>query len=190
MGSAHLRGHVQTEILVGLIGFGGAVVGAGGALLGGWFQQRHQAHVTREQQEVARAGLLEERGRAAGEKALSELYALRRHLKDCELRPVPEERQPWRVIARAFIDDAELAVMLMPNAREVQSRITDAAGLITETLVIGREEAREMTAQEHVKHVHRCLAGTLEAIQALSAFMRGDALPEPGRLLRRHINQT
>ncbi|MFF3934381.1 hypothetical protein [Streptomyces hirsutus] len=181
---------MQIEILVGLIGFSGAVVGAGGALLGGWLQQRHQVAVAQEQQEAARAGLLEERGRAAGEKALSELYALRRHLKDCELRPVPEERQPWRGIARGFIDEAELAVMLMPNAAEVQSRITDAAGLITETLVIGREEARQMTDREHVQHVHRCLVGTLEAIGALSAFMRGDPLPEPGRLLSRYIAQN
>ncbi|MET9410827.1 hypothetical protein ABZX90_34465 [Streptomyces sp. NPDC002935] len=180
---------MEAETSVALIGFGGAVVGAGGALLGGWLQQRHQATVTREQQEAARAGLLEERGRAAGEKALYELYALRRHLKDCKLRPVSEERQPWRPIARAFIDDAELAVRLMPNAREVQSRITDAAGLITETLVIGRDEAREMTDPEHRTHISRCLAGTLEAIEALSAFMRGDPLPEPGRLLRRHIAQ-
>ncbi|MFG1806212.1 hypothetical protein [Streptomyces sp. NPDC049040] len=180
---------MQTETLAGLIGFGGAVVGAGGALLGGWLQQRHQARVTREQQAAARAALLEERGRAAGEKALSALYALRRHLNDCASRPVPEERQPWRVIARAFIDDAELAVMLMPHAAQVQSRIADAAGLITETLVIGREEARQMTDREHISHIHRCLAGTLEAIQALSAFMRADPLPEPGPLLRRHLSR-
>ncbi|MFJ9869829.1 hypothetical protein [Streptomyces sp. NPDC101165] len=181
---------MEAEVSAGLIGLVGAVVGAGGALLGGWLQQRHQTKVTREQQAAARASLLEERGRAAGEKALSELYALRRHLKDCELRPVAEERQPWRVIARAFIDDAELAVMLMPKAGEVQSRIADAAGLITETLVIGRDEARAMTDREHRTHIHRCLAGTLEAIEALSAFMRGDALPEPGRLLHRHITQN
>lgn len=180
---------MQTEILVGLIGFSGAVVGAGGALLGGWFQQKHQAAAMREQQKAARASLLEERGRAAGEKALSELYALRRHLNECELRPVPEERQPWRGIARGFTDEAELAVMLMPNAGEVQSRITEAAGLITETLIIGREEARQMTDREHRTHIHKCLAGTLEAIGALSAFMRGDPLPEPGRLLRRHLEQ-
>jgi hypothetical protein len=181
---------VQAQTWVGLIGFGGAVVGAGGALLGGWLQQRHQATVLREQQEAARAGLLEERGRAAGEKALSELYSLRRHLTDCELRPVPEERQPWRGIARSFIDDAELAVMLMPNAAEVQSRITDAAGLITETLMIRREEARELTDGAHRTHIHRCLAGTLEAIGVLSAFMRGDPLPEPGRLVREHRQQN
>jgi hypothetical protein len=50
---------MQTEILVGLIGFSGAVVGAGGALLGGWFQQRHQAAAMREHQEAARASLLD-----------------------------------------------------------------------------------------------------------------------------------
>ncbi|MDI1452921.1 hypothetical protein NHG22_03625 [Streptomyces sp. ATE26] len=180
---------MQTEVLVGLIGFGGALVGAGGALLGGWLQQRHQAAVAQKQQEAARAGLLEEQGRAAGEKALSELYALRRHLRDCELRPVPEECQPWRGIARGFIDEAELAVMLMPNATEVQSRITDAAGLITETLMIGREEAQQMTDREHITHVHRCRAGTLEASEAISAFTRGDSLSETGPLLRRHITQ-
>lgn len=61
--------------------------------------------------------------------------------------------------------------MLMPNAAEVQSRITDAAGLITETLVIEREEARQMTDREHLLHVHRCRAGTLEALGVLFAFM-------------------
>lgn len=181
---------MQTEMWVGLIGFGGAVVGAGGALVGGWLQQRHQATVLREQQEAARTGLLEERGRAAGEKALSELYALRRHLKDCELRPVPAELQPWRGIARTFIDDAELAVMLMPNAAQVQSRVADAARLITETLMIGRDEARMMTDGEHRTHVNLCLAGTLEAIGVLSAFMRGDPLPGRGRLVSRHLERN
>ncbi|MEU0844803.1 hypothetical protein ABZ370_35765 [Streptomyces sp. NPDC005962] len=181
---------MEAETLAGLFGFGGAVVGAGGALLGGWLQQRHQAKVTREQQEAARADLLEERGRAAGEKALSELYALRRYLQDCKTRPVPEERQPWRVKTRAFIDEAELAVMLMPNAREVQARIGEAADLIIDTLTIGREEARQMTDQEHITHVHRCLGGTRDAIAALSAFMRGDPLPKPGRHLRMYIEET
>lgn len=181
---------MQTEMWVGLIGFGGAVVGAGGALVGGWLQQRHQATVLRQQQEAARAGLLEERGRAAGEKALSELYALRRHLKDCELRPVPGERQPWRGIARTLIDDAELAVMLMPNAAEVQSRVADAAGLITQTLMIGRDEARMMTDGEHRTHVSLCLGGTLEAIGVLSAFMRGDPLPDRGRLVSGHRERS
>ncbi|MFJ3665056.1 hypothetical protein ACIPSE_01230 [Streptomyces sp. NPDC090106] len=39
---------MQTETLVGLIGFGGAVVGAGGALLGGWLQQHHQRQLAAE----------------------------------------------------------------------------------------------------------------------------------------------
>lgn len=181
---------MEAEVSAGWIGLIGASVGAGGALLGGWLQQRHQAKVTREQQEAARADLLEERGRAAGEKALSELYALRRYLQDCKTRPVPEERQPWRVKARAFIDEAELAVMLMPNAKEVQTRIECAAGMIIETLRIGREEARQITDREHITHVYRCLAGTRDAIRALSAFMRGDPLPNPGRHLRMHMEET
>ncbi|MEE1760906.1 hypothetical protein [Streptomyces sp. SP18BB07] len=97
-----------------------------------------------------------------------------------------EERQPWRAIARTLIDDAELAVMLMPNAAEVQSRVADAAAMIAETAMIGREEARTMTDAEHRTHVNRCLAGTLEAIGVLSAFMRGDPLPERHRPVGGH----
>lgn len=46
-----------------------------------------------------------------------------------------------------------------------------------------------MTDREHVEHVHESLAGTLKAIHALSAFVRGDPLPEPDRLLPRYSHR-
>lgn len=156
---------MEAETLVGLIGFGGAVVGAGGALLGGWLQQRHQAKTARHER-------LEARGYAAGEQALAELYQLRQHLVECGVAGnVPQERQPWRFIAVTHLDEAELAVMLMPSAPLVHARVVEVLILAKRFELAGQHRQRQVQWMKH------CVVA---AIDMLSAHMRGEPIPEIG----------
>jgi Na+/glutamate symporter len=68
---------MDATVAAGWIGAGaalvGAVVGAGGAIVGGWFQHRQQTKA--DQQKV-----IDERRQAAGNKALTQMFALRSHI--------------------------------------------------------------------------------------------------------------
>ncbi|MFI2757818.1 hypothetical protein ACH5A3_02910 [Streptomyces echinatus] len=165
---------MQTETLVGLIsGLGGAVIGAGGALLGGLQQQRHQARTTREQK-------IEDLGRAAGDKVLTELYALRRHLMECGQGDIPEEHQPWDKIARNQMDTAELALGLMPGAGDVRTRVKEALDLAESGVIYA------LRADLHVNtQLMHLFGGCSEAIEVVSAYMRGDPIPAPSRWVER-----
>ncbi|MET9510772.1 hypothetical protein ABZX62_20320 [Streptomyces flavidovirens] len=166
---------MDPNVASGLIGFGGAVVGAGAALLGGLLQHRYQAKTTA-------AERTQEYGRAAGEKALTELYALRRHMIECGMADIPEARQPWQYIAKTHMDEAELAVMLMPKAQKVQDRISEVMGAGSQQMTTsGGDRVRQTT-------VGRGMA--LEAIDILSAYMRGDALPKPSPRVERYRETT
>ncbi|MFD9618488.1 hypothetical protein ACFWB2_14630 [Streptomyces virginiae] len=156
---------MEAETLAGLIGFGGAVVGAGGALLGAWLQQRHQAKIAKDER-------LEARGYTAGEKALAELYQLRQHLVESGVAgEVPPERQPWRFIAVTHLDEAELAVMLMPRAPLVHERVIEVLNLAKRFELAGQHRHRQ------VGWIKSCVAS---AIDMLSAHLRGDPVPEIG----------
>ncbi|MEU1454404.1 hypothetical protein [Streptomyces avermitilis] len=156
---------MQTETLVGLIGFGGAVVGAGGALLGGWLQQRHQAETARLERQNAR-------GYAAGEKSLGELHRLRHHLTECEaVGDVSQDRQPWRSIAVRHLDDAELAIMLIPNATQVRERLVKALYCARRYELAGQHRANQ------VRWIKTCVTS---AIDMLSSHLRGDPVPPIG----------
>jgi hypothetical protein len=159
---------MQAETLAGLIGFGGAVVGAAGALAGAWLQQHYQA-------KTAQRDRIEAQGRAAGERALAELYALRRHLDEVRQNPdeTPETHQPWRKIAWRHMDEVELAVLLMPGGGEVRSRVVEALDS-TRIFMVNRGE---MTP----RRMGRIRNGGLEAIAILAAHLRGETLPEPSQ---------
>lgn len=165
---------MQTETLVGLIsGLGGAAIGAGGALLGGWLQQRHQAKLDREQRREARAGLVEERGRAAAEKALSELYLLRRHISTWKVDLNAEGKNAWFHSSITHADEAELNAALIPEASELRERFRDAMDAARMSMQIDAWES------EHEPYLSE--SDTQHAITLLSAYMRGDSLPAPTR---------
>ncbi|MDX3233222.1 hypothetical protein [Streptomyces sp. ME19-01-6] len=156
---------MEAETLAGLIGFGGAVVGAGGALLGAWLQQHHQAKTAKNER-------LEARGYTAGEKALAELYQLRQHLVESGVAgEVPQERQPWRFIAVTHLDEAELAVMLMPRAPLVHERVVEVL------ILAKRFELAGQHRHQQIRWIKGCVAS---AIDILSAHMRGEPVPEIG----------
>ncbi|MEW1686215.1 hypothetical protein [Streptomyces sp. NPDC093594] len=164
---------MQPEVLAGLIGFGGAVVGAGGALLGTWLQQRHQAKLDREQRRETRADLVEERGRAAAEKALSELYLLRRHISTWKVGMNAEGKNTWFGTCITHADEADLNAALIPEASELRERFRDAMETARMSMQIDAWES------EHEPYLSE--SDTEHAIALLSAYMRGDPLPTPTR---------
>ncbi|MGW7261523.1 hypothetical protein [Streptomyces sp. NPDC054834] len=166
------------EVVSGLIGLGGALIGGGVSVWATKVTQRQQAKERLQQAEEERSKLIEERGRAAGEKALTELYALRRHLVECAQAEIPDDHQPWRKIAKDHMDEAELAVGLMPQASEVRGRIEEVLGIT----FLHMFRSSGDTARE-VVHAR---SGATEAIDILSAYMRGDPLPEISGTVRRY----
>jgi hypothetical protein len=164
---------VQTETLVGLIGFGGAVVGAGGALLGGLLQSRLQAKGTRAQR-------IEDRAREAGNNALSELLVLRRLVTENVLTNLDEEQPEWRLTAQLHMDAAEMALLLMPGAEAVRGRVVKALGLAERALAFAARA--ELGLHVEKLHLYNC---SNEAIQVVGAFLRGDQLPPPSPWVRR-----
>ncbi|MFI5979175.1 hypothetical protein [Streptomyces sp. NPDC051452] len=158
------------EVLSGLIGLGGALIGGAVSVWATVATQKQQAQESYRQQREEQHKLIEQRGREAGEKALTELYALRRHLVECTQDNIPEDHQPWRKIAKDHMDEAELAVGLMPQASEVRERIEE----VLEAAFIHMVRSSGEVDRE-VLHAKR---GATEAIDILSAYMRGDRLPE------------
>ncbi|MET7347449.1 hypothetical protein [Streptomyces mirabilis] len=163
---------MQTETLVGLIGFGGAVVGAGGALLGAWLQQHHQAKATQAQR-------VEDRAREAGNNALTELLVLRRLVMENVHANLNEEMPEWRSIAQRHMDAAETALLLMPQAEEVRSRVIGALHLAERALAFAARAHLGLHVEK--LHLYNC---SNEAIQVVAAFMRDDPLPKPSPWIR------
>ncbi|MFD8472034.1 hypothetical protein ACFV2E_08255 [Streptomyces globisporus] len=167
---------MEPETLAAVFGLGGTLVGAGASVWATIVSQRHQARTAVTQR-------TEDRGRAAGEKALEELYTLRRFMTEFTAARAREEGQPWRLTAKRHFDEAELAVMLMPNAREVQNRIEEVMGIAGATLMVGQKHAQATDGMELIREIRHCRSLAVEAIQILSAYMRGDALPTPSHLV-------
>ncbi|WP_328581942.1 hypothetical protein [Streptomyces sp. NBC_00370] len=169
---------MDTQTLAGVFGLGGTVVGVGGTLLGGIVQQRHQARTAREERAEARAGEVESRGRVVAEKALAELYELRRHALTWKVGMSPDERNQWVKTANTMADDAELNVALIPAADALRERLQDALSVARKSFFVDAYES------EHEPYMSEFDAG--HSIALLSAYMRGDgALPTPTERERR-----
>ncbi|MFF3485092.1 hypothetical protein ACFYXC_17775 [Streptomyces sp. NPDC002701] len=163
---------METEMLVGVIGLGSAVVGVGGTLLGGWLQQRHQAQTAREERAEARSVEAESRGRQTADKALSELYALRTHALTWKMGMSADERNEWLGRAYTMADAAELHTALVPGADTLSMRLRDALKVVRASFFQDAYEA------EHEAYLSEF--DTSHCIALLSAYMRGDSsLPEP-----------
>ncbi|MFE9649323.1 hypothetical protein ACFYO0_35470 [Streptomyces sp. NPDC006365] len=154
---------MQTETWVGLIGFGGAVVGAGGALLGGWLQQRHQAR-------IAKAERREERRYTAGQAALDMLI----HFRQATANRIDEEESEnaWTEVFVEWSVTFDAALYVVPDADEMRDRVFGIMGFI------GYHEALGQTHSEANLWID---ALCKEAIAVLSAFLREEPLPEPSQ---------
>ncbi|MFM9698843.1 hypothetical protein [Streptomyces europaeiscabiei] len=154
---------MQAEVSAGLIGLAGAVIGAGGALLGGWLQQRHQA-------QTAKAERREERRYTAGQVALDMLIRLRQ--ATASRTEDQESEDAW---TDAFIDwtvTFDAALYVVPDGNEMREQVFEIVRLI------GYYEALGQTHQESNLWID---ALCREAIGALSAFLREEPLPEPSQ---------
>ncbi|MEU5030188.1 hypothetical protein [Streptomyces milbemycinicus] len=169
---------MQAETLAGLFGFGGTVIGAGVSLWATLITQRQQAKATADQREAAKISLINERSRTAGEKALSELYDLRRHITQRQRVLAPEDRETWLQAGEALADQAELEAGLMPQAEEVRTRFREALEVTRASMYAEVRGSSDLPVESK--------ANTDHAIDLLSAYMREEALPEPTHAVDHH----
>jgi len=154
---------VQAEVSAGLIGLAGAVIGAGGALLGGWLQQRHQA-------QTAKAERWEERRYTAGQAALDMLIRFR-HATASRIND-DEGVDAW---TEAFVEWSvtfDAALYVVPDGDEMRKRVFG---------IMGVAGYYEDLGQNHSEAALWIDALCREAIGVLSAFLREEPLPEPSR---------
>lgn len=146
------------------MGLGGASVGAGAALLGGWLQQRSQAKSSREVRH-------EERHQALGQTALTELLGLQQRLR-VSPGDFDHADQTWIADTVEHLQSARMAMLLVPNAPETRRRMEEIFQLASRMSVAGAPLMRRLFVMEM----------TTEGIEVLAAFMRGDPLPPPSEL--------
>ncbi|MFE7762953.1 hypothetical protein [Streptomyces sp. NPDC057438] len=165
---------MEPEIVAALWGFGGTIAGSAVTLVATAMTLKRQA-------KDAKQTRTEDRAKEVGERALGHLYALRRHLTECRAPNVPQANEPWLKISRQHIDDVSMAIRLMPEAQELQKRVDEVLEL-GEYRLVASEASRPMKAQNLQSYVG-------EAIDLVSAFMTGTALPRPSLQVRSHKQQ-
>ncbi|MDV9175972.1 hypothetical protein R6V09_38365 [Streptomyces sp. W16] len=154
---------VQTETLVGLIGFGGAVVGAGGALLGGWLQQHHAAKTAKDERRS-------ERRYTTGQAALEILIRFRQ--ATASRTEDQESEDAWNDVFIDLTVTFDAALYVVPDGDEMREQVFEIVRLIAYYEQLGQ------THQESNLWIDSLCK---EAIEVLSAFLREDPLPSPSR---------
>jgi hypothetical protein len=109
---------MQPEVLSGLIGFGGALVGGAASFGGVWLTLSHQ-------RKLAREARLAEIGQEAADRALNELITLGEFLasvrSDVATMPT-DERASYLDTVFGHMENVERAVARIPN-RELRDRV-------------------------------------------------------------------
>ncbi|QHA04602.1 hypothetical protein GQF42_16045 [Streptomyces broussonetiae] len=160
---------MQTETLVGLIGFGGAVVGAGGALLGGWLQQHYQDKAAKELRR-------DERRYATGQTALEMLIRFR-HASMKRTEDADSDLAFSEALVE-FVTTFDAALYVVPGGDEMRRRVLGTIGLAAAYMEPRRPNSEDKS------WIDTCCK---EAIGVLSAFLREEPLPEPSqRFLEQH----
>jgi hypothetical protein len=156
---------MQPEVLSGLIGFGGALVGSAASLGGVWLTLSHQRKQTRE------ARLLEI-GQAAADKALNELIMLGEFLGS-----VSGDVATMRTDERASYLDTVFGHM--QNIERTVARIPDRAlrDRVKALLIVMRRF--RAAGVRHFFAVSWLAELTDELTELLSAYIRSDPLPPP-----------
>ncbi|MGW5691963.1 hypothetical protein ACWEWX_13615 [Streptomyces asiaticus] len=155
----------------GLAGLGGAVVGAAGALAGGWLQQRQQE----------KAAIKERRetyGRDAAKAALTEFMQLDYELSDYIVGTVTPEEY-WLHDALQKIRAAEVAGLQVPSGDGLRERLDS---------VFDTSRKYYMTGWNPVTQQTWFSSMTREAIELLAAFLRGDALPPVSDIFKQALD--
>jgi hypothetical protein len=131
---------------------------------------RHEAARAVEEKRDATQKLIEERGQAAGQTAMNELYALRRHINRWRQDLDAESVASWARTGEELADQAEMAVGLIPQSQEIRTRMNEALWVVTMYMSTDqdRPDREPYSSKRALRH----------AIAILQAFMRGDELPD------------
>ncbi|MEV1026663.1 hypothetical protein [Streptomyces sp. NPDC050264] len=154
---------MQAEVLSGLIGFGGALVGGVASFGGVWFTLTHQRKLTQE------ARLLEI-GLVAADKALNELIALGDFLGSVRGDVATlhtDERAPYLDTMFDHMRNVERAVARIPS-RELRDRV--------KSLFVVMRQFRAAGVR-HFFAVGWLTELTDELTELLAAYIRSDPLP-------------
>lgn len=154
---------MQPEVLSGLIGFGGALVGGAASFGGVWLTLSHQRKLARETR-------LAEIGQDAADRALNELITLGEFLgsvrSDVAAMPT-DERASYLDTVFGHMESIERAVARIPN-RELRDRV--------KSLLIVMRRFRAAGVR-HFFAVSWLAELTDELTELLSAYIRSDPLP-------------
>ncbi|WP_411139362.1 hypothetical protein [Streptomyces sp. C10] len=153
---------MDIDIATALVGFGGALVGAGASMGSTWLTLKRQAT------EARRIRWLE-LGRSASDTALSELLKLHDLLEATTPSPGMPQEQPWEEQSKRHLRVAELALLRIPGD-EVYERVMPSLRLAREYRHAGPREF----------HYIRQMRWMVEdMVSALSAYVREAELPPP-----------
>ncbi|MFF8430545.1 hypothetical protein ACF07Y_36475 [Streptomyces sp. NPDC016566] len=163
---------MEAEVSAGWIGLIGASVGAAGALLGGWLQQRSQARIAKKERH-------EQRAVAAGDTSLMEMLHLQRQLEVAlgSLGQHPPTPLPYRTYIEEHSRAAEVALLRMPDAAALRHRMKDVFAVLQWFEVAGRSPALK---------IKWALAAVQDGVELLSAFLRDEPLPAHGDAFLEH----
>jgi hypothetical protein len=159
--------------LVGLVsGLGGATIGAGGALLGGWLQQHHQAKTARRERQ-------ESYSRVAGERALDALVQMQQVIFEYT-RDHPEgttllEHKALvidKVVEHAHI--ARTSSMLITRAPELRARLDEVFMVLLQFYVAPVVESESPSRTRNTW----LLTATQEGLDVLSSALRDERIPD------------
>ncbi|WP_331761815.1 hypothetical protein [Streptomyces sp. NBC_01546] len=168
------------DVAVGLIGLGGALLGAAGAVVGGWVQQWQLA-------KNAASERREQRALAAGDEALLQLVHLVRELQMAQMtRSAGSDTDHVGDLIRRFGRDAETALLRLPGAADLRERMAAificlnayegppcTNGLLD---LICTEGAAE---DQRGREFQWALFWADRGVEVLGAFLRGEKLPTP-----------
>lgn len=152
-----------TEVLVGVIGLGGAAVGASAAFLGVVYQQRHQAKLADKQRRL-------ELSETAIDTLIAELEALREHAWKRPDRDAGADWQEWVRGMLPILRRIRLATLRLPD--QDMRETLEAAWMF------------EYGSSEHFQEVVGLRSGrllmmgmTAEAQQCLGHYLRQEPIP-------------
>lgn len=154
---------MQPEVLSGLIGFDGALVGGAASFGGVWLTLSHQT-------KLAREARLAEIGQEAADKALNELITLGEFLGSVRSDVATmhtDERASYLDTVFGHMENVERAVARIPN-RELRDRV--------KALLIVMRKFRAAGVR-HFFAVSWLAELTDELTELLSAYIRSDPLP-------------
>lgn len=154
---------MDADLAVGWIGLGGAAIGAGAAILGGWLQQKAQA-------KTAKLERQEGYSRNAAETALNELLLLQRNI----LAALAAEGYDEQDLVNDTVNSthsARFSMMLVMHADEVRRRMDEVFSVLTYALAAPSGDSR----------IRRYLTASEEGLNILSSYLRDEPLAAPSQ---------